>query len=867
MTARATPQQTTAKPSGTAGGYQVLQRQCACGSRASGLSGTCLECHRKKALLQAKLAVASPDDPLELEADRVADRVMSFGPRDALGSSPTLIQRQTRPDTRTASDTPSSVDHVLSSAGRPLEPHLKSEMESRFGYGFSDVRVHTDTAAGQSARDVSALAYTVGNDIVFSAGRFAPETQQGRRLLAHELTHVIQQSTISSGNKGNSNGTAPSAAYRPPRISTLSGDSNRLQRRWDRPRTGDCSDVSDDRWIRKVVVEQETPQSVTLHWSDGSLETAGCSTGKGHCCVDTPDGVPCDRARSRTNGSNCTPISAGAEYPISDRRREHNGWQFWNTFVPSRGIALHEYPVVDGTPLSHGCVRLPLNTARHIFCGERQNQTMVEVRGFARPRCDHAQLRHEWLGDIAGTATPGSDGEEYRTIVRDGYGHNLSDSERSDLLKRKSSLPLPPPCPSGRRGALPTVEERRTLPTGSTKASVGVTDPVRPDATATVPGAVSPTAAQHSLESSGFERLIPRFSAALSRAGSLTQTRRVVRREASNLWSTATLRAQRRASADTDDRPLYAARLEMSRALRGFQPPWTLTATDRDALMTLFEDASRGRDSADFSGARRGAKRILISGFDPFRGSGRGNPSGAAVLALDGQNLTSGSVHGRVEGTIFPVRFADFNGGQVEAFFGPFLTGSNRVDMVMTISEGGREFEVEEFAARRRTNERGHTDNLGVRGDLAAPNAPRAASIGGRNAPATLPVPGLAPGPEFLRTTLPSAVRSGLRSSPLRGETEVTEVPQGRTDAVEQPVNGPTAGSTAISGSGGNFLSNEIFYRTRLLRDTNGSTVPMGHLHVPSLDTAGSSTTAISAAREAIVARIRQILIDTLPTI
>lgn len=867
MTARAAPQKTASQPSGTAGAYQVLQRQCACGSRASGESGTCRECDRKKVRLQAKLAIGTKDDPLELEADRVADRVMSFSPRDALGSSPPLVQRQVRPHASTGIDTPSSVGHVLASPGRPLEPQLRSDMELRFGHSFSGVRIHTDTAAGNSARDVSALAYTVGNDIVFSPGRFEPETQQGRRLLAHELTHVIQQTTVSSRNSGESEGTNPSATHHPPRISTLSDGSKRLQRRWDRPRAGDCSDVSDDRWIRKVVVEQETPQSVTLHWSDGTLETAGCSTGKGHCCVDTSDGVTCDRARSRTNGSNCTPISAGAEFPISDRRREHNGWQFWNTFVPSRGIALHEYPVVDGTPLSHGCVRLPLNTARHIFCGERQNQTMVEVRGFARPRCDHAQLRTEWLGDISGSATPGSDGEEYRTIVRDGYGHNLSDSERSDLENENSSLPLPPPCPSGRSGALPTVEERRTLPTGSTNASVGVTDPVRPNQPATVPGAVSPTAAQQILESSGFEQLIPRFSSALSSAGSLTQARRVVRREARNLWSTATLRAQRRADADADDRPLYAARLEMSRALRGFQPPWTLTATDREALMTLFEDASRGRDSADFTGARRGAKRILISGFDPFRSSGRGNPSGAAVLALDGQNLTAGSVHGRVEGTIFPVRFADFNSGQVEAFFGPFLTGANRVDMVMTISEGGSEFEVEEFAARRRTNERGHTDNLGVRGDLAAPTAPQGASIGGPNAPATIPVPGVAAGPEFLQTTLPSAVRSGLRSSPLRQETEITEVPQGATDAVDRPVNGPTAGSTAISGSGGNFLSNEIFYRTRLLRDTNGSTVPMGHLHVPSLDTAGSSTTAISAAREAIVARIRQILIDTLPTI
>ena len=66
-------------------------------------------------------------------------------------------------------------------------------MEQRFGHDFSRVRVHSDTVASQSADQMNALAYTVGRNIVFGAGRFAPETQEGRRLLAHELTHVVQQ--------------------------------------------------------------------------------------------------------------------------------------------------------------------------------------------------------------------------------------------------------------------------------------------------------------------------------------------------------------------------------------------------------------------------------------------------------------------------------------------------------------------------------------------------------------------------------------------------------------------------------------------------------------------------------------------------
>ena len=86
---------------------------------------------------------------------------------------------------------PGSVDQALARVGRPLDPPLRKHMEQRFGYDFSRVRVHADAAAEQSARDVNADAYTVGHHIVFGAGRFAPGTHDGRRLIAHELTHVV----------------------------------------------------------------------------------------------------------------------------------------------------------------------------------------------------------------------------------------------------------------------------------------------------------------------------------------------------------------------------------------------------------------------------------------------------------------------------------------------------------------------------------------------------------------------------------------------------------------------------------------------------------------------------------------------------
>lgn len=88
---------------------------------------------------------------------------------------------------------PPIVREVLDTPGHPLNPATRRFMESRFAYDFSRVRVHTDDKAAKSARAVGAAAYTVGRDIAFAAGQYAPETSSGRRLLAHELTHVMQQ--------------------------------------------------------------------------------------------------------------------------------------------------------------------------------------------------------------------------------------------------------------------------------------------------------------------------------------------------------------------------------------------------------------------------------------------------------------------------------------------------------------------------------------------------------------------------------------------------------------------------------------------------------------------------------------------------
>ncbi len=137
----------------------LLQRKCACGG-SPGVDGECSECREKRLSLQHAAANSA-----------------------ALSST-----------------MPPIVHDVLHSPGQPLDASTRAFMEPRLGHDFSKVRVHSDTKAAESARAVSALAYTVGKDVVFGAGQYVPGTREGKRLMAHELTHVVQQQSLQ--NKG-----------------------------------------------------------------------------------------------------------------------------------------------------------------------------------------------------------------------------------------------------------------------------------------------------------------------------------------------------------------------------------------------------------------------------------------------------------------------------------------------------------------------------------------------------------------------------------------------------------------------------------------------------------------------------------------
>ena len=183
--------------------------------------------------LQPKLTVNSPGDRYEQEADRVADQVMRMPDpelqrqplaeeeeEDLLQMKPIagtinpLMQRQTEPIEEEAADEeeflqakaaagePATISSglqnqimALQGGGQPLSPSERHFFEPRFGTDFSQVRIHTDDQAAEAARAVKARAFTLGRNVVFGTGQYQQRSGEGKRLLAHELTHVVQQSS------------------------------------------------------------------------------------------------------------------------------------------------------------------------------------------------------------------------------------------------------------------------------------------------------------------------------------------------------------------------------------------------------------------------------------------------------------------------------------------------------------------------------------------------------------------------------------------------------------------------------------------------------------------------------------------------
>lgn len=337
--------------------------------------------------------------------------------------------------------------------------------------------------------------------------------------------------------------------------------------------------------------------------------------------------------------------------------------------------------------------------------------------------------------------------------------------------------------------------------------------------------------AQQLLSLSGLDSSVAKFESALCATRDLEGATTLVKDAGIELWQTAVARAQGRLHIGTldrfDDRPLYWARLSMTRALREWQPTFNVSFTQLNALVHILDRGSRGLSSIDFP-VGEDVKRMLVTGFDTFfldQDIRHSNPSGASMLQLDGMRVETQEGAVVIHTVVLPVNWTDFDEGIVEDIFGPFLVaGPKRVSIIMTVSQGRPEhFDIEKWASDFRG---------------AIPDNNRVMQWGPMSRAPQWPQPAVPP--QFIQTTLPfqAMIAAGTKPFPVALHPGICEWPAGAFPDPTKIVclTDPTPGATANSGGGGDYLSNESMYRSNRLRLAAGALeVPGGHLHIPSL--------------------------------
>lgn len=314
----------------------------------------------------------------------------------------------------------------------------------------------------------------------------------------------------------------------------------------------------------------------------------------------------------------------------------------------------------------------------------------------------------------------------------------------------------------------------------------------------------------------------------------------LVEKHASNIWEYAKHYVQGVKQNDGtyiggtyDDRPLYWARLEMEVALKKHQcfkgqvRGWkVLPGTKLAEFIQLFEEKSRNYTGINFSRAPVEAKKILITGFDPFglkNNIEQSNPSGVVALALHGTEISdeNGNI-GEIQAMIFPVRYEDFDGSQnpskgsgkgvVEKYIRPLF---DEADMIVTISQSGPNcYHIDTFATATRG---GFSDNNNYTRQKGSKSV-------SSDAPETLP------------TTIPDSIENEIVHFYGRYSLTADDKWTFYSTKYDYPQ------EKVFRGPGGNYLSNEIFYRVSLLRENwiaaqlpNVVTKPTGHFHVAML--------------------------------
>lgn len=276
-----------------------------------------------------------------------------------------------------------------------------------------------------------------------------------------------------------------------------------------------------------------------------------------------------------------------------------------------------------------------------------------------------------------------------------------------------------------------------------------------------------------------------------------------------------------------DDRPLYWTRLAITAFLK--QNPLEFTKTEIHALIEQFEVSSRGQDDLAFT--KKVDKRILLTGFDPFlldRNIDQSNPSGLAALILDGTVIKYKGITAEINTAMIPVRYEDFDQGEIEDLLAPFYA-LDSVDMIATISMGRTDFDLEHFPGLRRSATAPDNLNVYTGANKSAPLVPKLLSEALSDI-------------EFVEYSLPyQAMMTAKGPYKVNDNRTITILGQGKTTDGHKVENKTfdaqslteLANAVAVEGGGGGYLSNEISYRSILLRNELASSIPTGHIHTP----------------------------------
>lgn len=355
------------------------------------------------AYAQAKLRLSRSDDPHEFEADRVAESVVDSGQikNHAITSVSPMLNRQEETEESTANETEAQDD--LSEAegdeeeteddivadetgmpkrmdggsavatsvampgglGRPLESGVRDFMEQRIGHDFSQVRIHADATAADSAQRLGAHAYTVGTDIYFGRGRFNTFEREGQKLLAHELTHVVQQTGIGRGDFKPTGVQRKPRRRRTSRAATCTGSCVGSSA----PRHDGCSSGSaaaGSRFITDLTVHRAAHQVVAT-WNSGPPDTWAVSPS----------------TRSGRGGKIPTPLGSdvvGIKCDQCHTNRHGDGMAWFTGFARhGRAVGFHNSQLVGPSHESHGCVRSPCSVAKTIHDNTSTGVTTINV--------------------------------------------------------------------------------------------------------------------------------------------------------------------------------------------------------------------------------------------------------------------------------------------------------------------------------------------------------------------------------------------------------------------------------------------------------------------------------------------------------